>query len=210
MEEFSEVNVVGEILRWSAAPAVSLPIGGVLRCSSGRAPSWESCQPTQPESRSGDGILPGEPTGYAFWRVSLPSFLRFVLRKNVGSSRMPEFQRHEKRVGLHSAVFRKSALQANGLWFTSSRKPARSAKVRLAGGLNSVYRCPLHGDPVAVRGGARPGGSALRSSQRCDSKIANHCELSDCPGAAEALQSDGHGFLSRWESGRLASRAASI
>src|SRR6266849_3816618 len=44
---------------------------------------------------------------------------------------MPEFHRHEKRVGLHSAVFRKSALQANGFWLASPRKPARTAKVRL-------------------------------------------------------------------------------
>src|SRR6266705_3090907 len=45
---------------------------------------------------------------------------------------MPESQRHEKRVGLHSAVFQKSALQPNGLCLAPSRNYPRSAKVRLA------------------------------------------------------------------------------
>jgi len=44
---------------------------------------------------------------------------------------MPEFQRQEKRVGLHSAIFRKAALQANGLRLVPSRKPPPTAKVRL-------------------------------------------------------------------------------
>jgi hypothetical protein len=61
----------------------------------------------------------------------LPSFFRFVLRKNIGSSRMPDFPRLEKGVGLHSAVFRNPALQANGLWPGGLGKPAPTAKGRL-------------------------------------------------------------------------------
>ncbi len=44
---------------------------------------------------------------------------------------MPEFQRLEKRVGLHSALFWKPILQANEFWRATPAKPARSAKVRL-------------------------------------------------------------------------------
>src|SRR5215472_3474636 len=64
-------------------------------------------------------------------RWSLPSFLRLVLRKNMGSSRMPEFWQEEKRVGLHSAVFRELVLWPKGLGPTLWRKAAGTAKVRL-------------------------------------------------------------------------------
>ena len=45
---------------------------------------------------------------------------------------MPDFQRLEKGVGLHSAVFQKPVLQANGLFLVSLAKPAPTAKDRLA------------------------------------------------------------------------------
>ena len=44
---------------------------------------------------------------------------------------MPDFQRLEKGVGLHSAVFQKPVLQANGLYLVSLAKPAPTAKDRL-------------------------------------------------------------------------------
>jgi hypothetical protein len=45
---------------------------------------------------------------------------------------MPDFQRLEKGVGLHSTVFQKPVLQANGLYLVSLAKPAPTAKDRLA------------------------------------------------------------------------------
>src|SRR5215831_13491989 len=50
----------------------------------------------------------------------------------MGSSRMPEFCQKEKRVGLHSAVFRELVLGPKGLGPTLWRKAAGTAKVRLA------------------------------------------------------------------------------
>ena len=44
---------------------------------------------------------------------------------------MPDFHQIEKRIGLHSAVFRKPALRANGLGLAPLPDPARSAKVGL-------------------------------------------------------------------------------
>jgi hypothetical protein len=65
---------------------------------------------------------------------------------------------------------------------------------------------------TAIETGAEPDQMGRRSApdNGCDSKVAIHCVLSDCPGLAEALRSGGQGFLPRWESGRLACRAASI
>jgi hypothetical protein len=45
---------------------------------------------------------------------------------------MPEFWQEEKRVGLHSAVFRELVLLPKGLGPTLGRKGAGTAKVRLA------------------------------------------------------------------------------
>jgi hypothetical protein len=36
---------------------------------------------------------------------------------------MPDFQRIEKRVGLHSAVFQELVLQANGFWWAPPMEP---------------------------------------------------------------------------------------
>src|SRR5580658_9803282 len=65
------------------------------------------------------------------YRWSLPSFLRLVLRRNIGSSRMPEISGRKKGAGLHSVVFRKSALQTIHLRRANPQSGPRSAKVRL-------------------------------------------------------------------------------
>src|SRR5215472_738035 len=58
----------------------------------------------------------------------------------MGSSRMPEFCQKEKRVGLHSAVFRELVLGPKGLGPTLWRKAAGTAKVRLG----SMWRTGAH------------------------------------------------------------------
>ena len=60
---------------------------------------------------------------------------------------MPEFQRKEKRVGLHSAVFGKLALQANGLWLAPTGNPVPTAKVRLG---NRTKLCVTRGSRQAA------------------------------------------------------------
>src|SRR5207245_10384253 len=55
-----------------------------------------------------------------------------LLRKNIGSSSMPELQQNEKREGLHPGLFRKTHIVGKRLPVQESAKLPRSTKVRLA------------------------------------------------------------------------------
>lgn len=55
---------------------------------------------------------------------------------------MPELRREKQRVGLHSAIFRKSVLQPNGFGRAGPPKPPPSAKVRLSP-LSETYRAEI-------------------------------------------------------------------
>src|SRR5205807_9996986 len=87
---------------------------------------------------------------------------------------MPEFQRQEKRVGqvfLHSAVFQKSALQANSFWLAPSRKPARSAKVRLlVSNMCTISVIMLADGPSLASSGFGPSGQSPFRASAFDNK----------------------------------------